>query len=286
MVVLWQSDSFEDMVGSMAGCGRGNLSVVTDFDRTLTTGKAIECHILVASSAEVEKEWREDAAELVEASRTPAEQTPEHLSGVGWWRRYNELLQKHGVQDHHIKRAVEKHPLPLFRPGVADFHEMCVAHKVSTVVISAGIHNVVEYVYEKELAHIPKPHIIANKIDACSVSHPADPITSRGKGVALQHATSEVTEALHARPITIVIGDKPNDSTAADLHPRRNCPDSPARLIKVGIINDMSRWDQFIESFDVVLDGHSEHCPFTYLKENVLSPLLSESLQETNSSAS
>eukprot|EP01064_Diplonema_japonicum_P027896 TRINITY_DN4157_c0_g1_i1.p1 TRINITY_DN4157_c0_g1~~TRINITY_DN4157_c0_g1_i1.p1 ORF type:complete len:296 (+),score=68.20 TRINITY_DN4157_c0_g1_i1:610-1497(+) len=274
MPVLWQSTSFQDLLARCRAKTGKKLAVVSDFDRTLTIGNSIECHILVARSNVFSTSFKEDMKELDEISLIEAEKRPVHLTGVEWWRQYNRLLKKHSVKDDDIKSAVVSHPKKLMRPGVADFHETCHTKNIPFVVVSAGITNVVRWAFDKEHGHLPAPHIISNTLDAESTSHPQeDPITSSTKHKAFHHAPSEVHSALSSAHITLVLGDRPADVHVLESHPYGQEDSGSHHFVKIGLINDLSKLPAFKESFDIILDGHDPEA-FGYIHDTVLLPLI------------
>ena len=262
MVILWQRDGLDEKLKSLRS--KGKLAVVTDFDRTLTHGTCVECHLLVAHSAKVHEshpETEKDLKMLAEVSFLPVLDRPEHLREAGWWVNYHDTMKERGIRDHHIENAVGAHDEALFRPGVASFYEACRARDVPFVVVSAGLTNVVHWSFKKEISHLPVPHIVANYLNSDGDVLPdRQPITSSGKQQALSHAPEDLKETLKACPVTLVLGDKPNDSLVACQHPREICPDSDHHILSVGLFNATNKYplDSFKEVYDVVLDGMHE----------------------------
>ena len=271
---IWRSEQFSHILSEMLG---KDLAIVADFDRTVTRGKSVECHNLLARSEVMSKEWCEEAQILDSSSFLPHTERPDHLIGVEWWKTYNKMIKKHSVTHENIKSAITAHPHQLLRPGFSNFHETC--HKTETplVVVSAGISNVVHSTFEKENhSHLPIPHIVSNTVLECSSVHPVDhPITSSTKQLSLQHASDHVRELLSTKPACLVIGDKPNDALVAEKHPIY----SNLSQLKVGIMNDEIRFEGMKETFDLIVDGHSPDA-FTYIHDTVLIPLLNEKLSK------
>eukprot|EP01060_Flectonema_neradi_P001814 TRINITY_DN11129_c0_g1_i2.p1 TRINITY_DN11129_c0_g1~~TRINITY_DN11129_c0_g1_i2.p1 ORF type:complete len:276 (+),score=24.99 TRINITY_DN11129_c0_g1_i2:114-941(+) len=265
---IWRSDRFSDALKSMLG---KELAIVADFDRTVTRGRSVECHNLLARSEVLSREWSDDAKVLDASSFLPHDERPPHLIGVEWWKSYNKIIKKHSITHECVKSAVIAHPDPLLRPGFSDFHETCHNTGTPLVVVSAGISNVVRSTFEKEnYKHLPVPHIVSNTIMECGNIHPErDPITSSTKQHSLQHAPDHVKDILVKKPACLVIGDKPNDALVAEMHPIH----SELTQLKVGIMNDEIRFEGMKETFDLIVDGHSAEA-FSYIHETILSPLV------------
>ena len=275
MPVLWKSPGFESLLSTVKN---KKAAIVTDFDRTLTHATCVECHMLFArSEAANHNGFKEAIHPVIDCASLPTEARDDRYKLEQWWIEYHRHITEKEIKDSHMRSAVVSHGEKLFRPGVADFYEACYSKDVPFVVVSAGISNLVHHAFDTEISHLPVPHIIANKVDVDSEVHPiSNPITTNTKQTALTHADEELIALLKDFPVSIVLGDKPNDALVAVQHPLERCDQSEHTTVKIGLRNPTSKFpmEDYQDVFDIVLDGSHDEA-FMYIKS--ILPFIAES---------
>eukprot|EP00927_Polykrikos_kofoidii_P080584 TRINITY_DN7748_c0_g2_i1.p1 TRINITY_DN7748_c0_g2~~TRINITY_DN7748_c0_g2_i1.p1 ORF type:complete len:351 (+),score=49.30 TRINITY_DN7748_c0_g2_i1:34-1086(+) len=252
------------------------LSVVLDYDLTISAGLATEGHDLLRRSDELPVAFRKDCEAFRAVSQDVDFNTPH-----GFWTRFNKILIRHGVTAEMVDRAVaaeKRNRGLLLRDGVAELFNLCESHGIPVVVLSAGITQIIHCALRLEGITLPSnSSVVANNlvfdIDGCIVDvAPNDPPCSRqGKLEYLR-----TVEGLSGRPCVLLAGDKPIDALMASGYPALVDGGTVASL-KFGFLNESEVADEAREEFETAFDVvplRGVDCSFAPLTE-LLRALLS-----------
>lgn len=208
------SSSLESKIADFVSAGASGLHIVFDFDRTLTVKKSgskdevTTWHIL---REHLPEDGRFRYQKLFEKYR------PLEVSGnmtqhdaVIWWSSILNLFVEYGVnltlvEEDFLDRAS-------IRPGTAELFKLCADNNIPTVVLSAGIREVIDIWCRK---YEVEPSLV---ISTTLVLDQNGRITGWGKGT-LVHALNK-SEANHPellalrtrRPKTLLVGDSLDDA--------------------------------------------------------------------------
>jgi HAD superfamily hydrolase (TIGR01544 family) len=209
--------ALEAKIANFVRVGAQGMHVIFDFDRTLTVKKpgsddeVTTWHILGEHLPPEGKVEYKNLFQKYRGVELRGELTTQ--TAIDWWSASFELYIKYNinladVEDDFLNKAS-------IRPGVAELFELCAKHGIPTVILSAGIRDVIEIWCRR---YKIEPSLII------STALRLDP-TSRITGWredTLVHVLNK-SEATHAelirirseRPKTFLIGDSLDDATMA-----------------------------------------------------------------------
>eukprot|EP00927_Polykrikos_kofoidii_P080583 TRINITY_DN7748_c0_g1_i1.p1 TRINITY_DN7748_c0_g1~~TRINITY_DN7748_c0_g1_i1.p1 ORF type:complete len:340 (+),score=53.30 TRINITY_DN7748_c0_g1_i1:99-1118(+) len=242
------------------------LSVVLDYDLTISAGSATEGHHLLRWSDELPAAFREDCEALWDVSSDIDH--PRRLEIYGpedgpsrphaFWTHFNKILVHHGVTAEMVDRAVaaeKRNRGLLLRDGVAELLNVCESHGIPVVVLSAGITQIIQCAFRLEGIVLPSnSSVLANNLvfdtDGCVVDvSPSDPPCSRqGK---LQYLRT--VDGLSDRPCVLLAGDKPVDALMSNGYPALVDGGTVASL-KFGFLNESEVADEARKEFETAFD--------------------------------
>ncbi len=209
--------AFEVKVADFAQVGASGMHAVFDFDRTLTTKKpgaddeVTTWHILGEHLPPEGKVEYKELFQKYRGTELRGELTTE--TAVEWWSASFELYIKYGINlpdvEHDFLNKAS------MRPGVIELFELCADHNIPTVILSAGIRDVIEIWCRR---YNIEPSLI---ISTALIMDDAGNIAGWEKET-LVHVLNK-SEATHAelvnirkdRPKTFLIGDSMDDATMA-----------------------------------------------------------------------
>lgn len=209
--------AFEAKMANFTQVGANGVHVIFDFDRTLTIKKpgaddeVTTWHIL---GEHLPPEGKVEYKELFQKYRgieLSGELTNE--TAVEWWSASFELYIKYGINLPNVEHDfLNKASI---RPGVAELFKLCASHKMPTVILSAGIRDVIEIWCCR---YNIEPSLI---ISTALIMDDTGNITGWGKDT-LVHVLNK-SEATHAelvnirkdRPKTFLVGDSMDDAAMA-----------------------------------------------------------------------
>ena len=246
------------LLGLRAAALRGDVAVVTDFDRTLTSSDSDECHTIMQRSPSMPPSFRcaMDALMDFTLPETVA------LSADAWWGRANALLLSHGWNASMLGPTVEAaHLKP--RLGLSDFFDACSAGDTPIIVVSAGFTDIIE----RFLGSVPRAAtapggrrvtdvvVLANKMalssngDLVGWEPKSGPAHSHNKDLVL----TQSLPLLAGRRSWLVLGDKPHDAAVAG-----SASSGERAVVAVGFfdaVSDDPRYglEDYARAFDIVL---------------------------------
>jgi len=232
-------DDFLQQLASSGASAADSMSVILDYDLTISVGNATECHDFFRTSA-MPTEVQQAVHHLFEVFDDEAH--PDHAEIAGppdgpermhrFWTNFNRIIVEQHVTRAMVEAAVEAEKEAkgsLLRPGVGALLELCDVSRIPVVILSAGITQVIELALLKEGVRVPPScRILANTLcfdEQTGVVMrviPNDPPASRHGKLHLLTALKE----LAVRPCAVLVGDKPVDAAVARGYP--SLPNSAA----------------------------------------------------------
>jgi len=259
-------DQLANLINSIVSDGAKQLHIVADFDMTLTTywvhdskGQAVRnasSHAIVMESP-LFPEWAVKETNHLFRAFYPIEIDPQiprekKLRAMEqWWEKAHVILEKSGIRDDTIRTMVEQSGI-VMREGAREFMmETCKNANIPIIVFSAGLANVIEYVFQRHDLLAPHIHIISNRIIfqdgvICRVD-PDPPIHVLNKSEAsLLHLPDH--DALEGRPNVILMGDAAGDIHMADGIDHKH-------KLSIGFLHVKveANLPLYLETFDIVL---------------------------------
>lgn len=235
--------------------GKDNLHLVLDFDRTLTTRKnkfgedVTTWEILKQHLSENGQKEYQRFFETYRPLEARGEMTQEDAKV--WWESIIKLYQSEGLSLSMIEKDVNKR-MPIRRHTKTLF-ELCEKQKIPTVIVSAGLKDVIELWCSKFKL---KPTIILStklifskngNIKGWYRKSLIHVLNKKEKG------HKEITKIRQERPNTILIGDSMDDAAIVEgennvlriliYAPRRD--------------DDISKFNKAFEKFDLVIKSRS-----------------------------
>lgn len=281
------SDPDAHVQGGSSAASR--LALVVDYDLTVSHSSAKEGHHLIRDSPEVPAALRADLEEFWAAMEDPMHPSLQEHRGCDpgppyphlFWRGFNSIIVRHGLKAEVIRRAVASEGCPRIRPGFQEVLDLCEAHGIPIVVLSAGLDQVIHEALARDGIRLPGVcRVLSNVLvfdegGRCVDVEPKDPPSSRqGKLHLLTHMTE-----LADRSCVLLVGDKPVDAWVdkglPPLVPRG--ARASRSLLRFGFMNAASPaediLEQYVAAYDILpRDGAScSWSPIVGLLEAMLS---------------
>lgn len=166
---------FERKRAAIIAGGAEQLTVVADFDRTLTPNRlpsgerGMSCHGIVESCQSLSESYRRETAALFRRF-FPIEVSP-HIPRSEkiplmrrWYAENHRLLEKEHLTRADLVRAVAESNISL-RPGARSLIASCATAGIPLLVFSAGIKDVIEEVLAQHYGALPDGlHVVSNKM--------------------------------------------------------------------------------------------------------------------------
>ena len=131
-----------------------SICVVTDFDRTITSGDSNSSWGVISKSNLVSKQYLKDRTDLYNYYR-PIE-IDENLDYVEknklmieWWNKHIELYKKYKFTKEIIDEVASDTEAMILRTGSKEFLKKLYEKNIPVIIISAGIGNFIETFFRK-----------------------------------------------------------------------------------------------------------------------------------------
>eukprot|EP00301_Raphidiophrys_heterophryoidea_P000019 c1000_g1_i1.p1 GENE.c1000_g1_i1~~c1000_g1_i1.p1 ORF type:complete len:346 (+),score=90.05 c1000_g1_i1:71-1108(+) len=276
------------------------LVVITDFDRTLTKPfspadplkPCPQGHEIIFGMPLLSQPFRSSVAPLAKiAENPPAFRT--HLAmqsfSEWWWEKAHYMFVHHKLTHTDIARGTLECDDVELRSSCADLVALTESHNVQIIILSAGVTNVIEHLWERDaidITTLKNVHVISNKLlfdekGECVGVHPPTPINWLNKQQTLanfaaaesQLQVAEVLAAVSRGVPVILVGDSLADARVLDLL------DTHGPVLRIGFLNSFDntqqqQWqlDKYLAEFDVVIGPNVETFEFVnHVIQEVLS---------------
>ena len=238
------------------------MQVISDFDRTLSSGASQTCHGCIESSSIFGPEYKAETAAML-AHYHPIELSPtlpvsEKIPFmVEWWTRANNLFLQYGLRREHIEECVRNSQLVL-RAGVDALFARLGQKNVPLSIMSAGLTDIIEEVLQQRKLSSSKVAVFSNKMNFDAEGRLLtfdDAVIHTFNKNAHGIVASEFWGAhnMAARDKVIVMGD-----SLGDLDMSRGLP-AHFEILSVGFLihkneaDYQARLPQYLQRFDVVI---------------------------------
>ncbi len=268
-LVVGDSSALEAKIADFVRVGSNGMHVIFDFDRTLTVKRpgsddeVTTWHILGEHLPPEGKLEYKNLFQKYRGVELRGELTTQ--TAIEWWSASFELYIKYDinltdVEDDFLNKAS-------IRPGVAELFKLCAGHGIPTIILSAGIRDVIEIWCRR---YKIEPSLI---ISTALTLDTSGKITGWEKDT-LVHVLNK-SEATHVelvkirseRPKTFLVGDSLDDTTMAS---------GDRDVIRVRILDPRAdevtseqEIQRTLEKFDALIQSGSLR-PFLELVERVI----------------
>lgn len=245
-----------------------NYIVVSDFDRTITSGISTNSWCVLDENESVCEEYKQEMEALQDHYHV-IEIDPDvpddikHKEMQDWWNKHLDLFIKYKfTEDLFHKTSSDKSVMEL-RKGFKEFLSFLKERNIPLVIISAGLTNVIKaFLIEHEI-DLDNIYIISNEIYfengvAKGIAH--EIIHSMNKSeVSLP---KELQEELKTRRNVLLFGDNLKDIHMVDK-------ENHDKILNIGFVNETNKkyTEDFFEIYDIILDEDED---FNTVLENIV----------------
>jgi HAD superfamily hydrolase (TIGR01544 family) len=268
-VVFSDKGKFEQKLRAMKAHGPGKLSVVTDFDFTLSQfmlngARGSSCHKVIEDCGLLQDSYHTEAKAL-QAQHYPVEVDPDVkmedkiLDMVEWVTNAHQLLVQSGLTKSTIANAVRaalKEGSLDLRQDVDSFFATLAKNQVPTLIFSAGIADVLEACLQEKLRLDPAlVHVISNR---CIFAGAGEVLTAfvephlhvfNKRCAPYLHTPFFQLPTVRDGQTVLLLGDSMGDVTMCEGMAR-----DPSSILKVGFLNDrVERLGDYLKIYDLVI---------------------------------
>ena len=245
-----------------------NYIVVSDFDRTITSGISTNSWCVLDENESVCEEYKKEMEEL-QNHYHKIEIDPDVPDDIkfkemtDWWNKHLDLFVKYGfTEDLFHKTSSDKNVMEL-RKGFKEFLKFIKEKNIPLVIISAGLTNVIKAFLIEHDINLENIYIISNEIYfdngiAKGIAH--EIIHSMNKNeVSLPN---ELKEELKTRRNVLLFGDNLKDYLMVDKEKHDS-------VISVAFVNEGNKkyTEDFYQNYDIILNENED---FNTVLENIL----------------
>jgi len=235
-----------------------SMFVLTDFDRTLTSGNSWGSWEIIVNNSKVSQEYKNEVYRLFDYYR-PIE-TDESLDKqlrekhmIDWWNEEIKLFEKYKIDENIINNSLNNLSVMTFREGVKDFLTNMYNRKIPVIIISAGIGNFIEKFLKDNNCYFNNIFLLSNFLkfeDGKLVGFSDNIIHSFNKN--LINIPDNVKKLIEFRNNVILLGDSLSDINMAYGFNNEN-------LFSIGFLeeNIEKNIEYFKNAFDVVATENS-----------------------------
>lgn len=254
----------EEKFATLKRGGTNALHIVSDFDLTLTKGKAPgkasnTVNSQIREGNYLGEGYRRDSLELrkkyypIEMDLSlPLEEKKRHM--LEWTQSIHDQLRKHGFSRRIVSRIGRERPFVL-REGVPALFSWSECNRVPLIIFSAALGNLIEAALcESGLLH-SEVRIISNFAEfdeSGMMSGVKEPVVSMfNKTEALLRGTA-YEQVIEGRPNVLLLGDSLGDIEMATGERHET-------VLSVGFLNGRaSHKERFLGAFDMVIEEDSD----------------------------
>ena len=235
-----------------------SILVLTDFDRTLTSGNSWGSWEIIINNAKVSKEYKQEVYDLFNYYR-PIE-TNENIDKkireqnmIDWWNEEIKLFKKYNFDELIIKDALNNLDVMTFRDGTKEFLINMYNRNIPVIIISAGIGNFIEKFLKDNDCYFNNIYLISNFLkfeEGKLVGFIDSVIHSFNKN--LVNIPNNVKQIIENRNNILLLGDSLSDISMANGIDKKN-------IFSIGFLEDniVNNLKHFQETFDIVATENS-----------------------------
>ncbi len=232
-----------------------NYIVVSDFDRTITSGKSLNSWCVLDDNPDVCQEYKEEM-ELLQDHYSKIEIDPtvpdeiKHKEMLDWWNKHLDLFIKYQFTEDLFHKTSSSKSVMDLREGFKKFVTYLKEKNVPLIIISAGLTNVIKAFLIEHDIDLDNIYIISNEIYfenniAKGISH--EIIHSMNKSeISLP---VELKEELKIRRKVLLFGDNLKDIDMVDK-------ENHDEVLSIGFVNQINikYTEDFFKIYDIILN--------------------------------
>lgn len=265
--VFFGGQNIDSIIKNM---NKKNIHIVTDFDRTITSGDSKSSWSLFAYSGYMPAQYIEKREELYKIYRPvennlsiSREYREEKMKE--WWDKHLEILVEYNLSEKIVQSIAfdEKHMH--LRDDAAEFLSTCKDYNIPVIIISAGIGNIIlEFLKHNEVLY-DNIYIISNFLQyENGIVKGFDNHIIHSLNKNEQELPYEAKDAIKDRPYSIIMGDGIDDIRIVSKEQRENS-------LAVGFLEDNieDNLEGYTEVFDIVYTNNTSLKPMIKLIESL-----------------
>lgn len=249
---------YKDNLSKLNKWNDNSIFVLTDFDRTLTSGNSWGSWEIIVNNAKVSNEYKKEVYDLFDYYR-PLE-INENIDKkirkqymIDWWNEEIELFKKYNFDEYIINDALNNLDVMTFRDGAKEFLIDMYNRNIPVIIISAGIGNFIEKFLKDNNCYFNNIYLISNflKFEKGKLVGFSDKVIhSFNKN--LINLPSSVKKLIENRNNVLLLGDSLSDINMANGIDKKN-------IFSIGFLEDniINNLKYFQETFDIVATENS-----------------------------
>lgn len=235
-----------------------NLYVISDFDRTITSGSSKTSWSILANSNLLPHSYASERKKLYEYYR-PIEisDTVDYEYKLEmmreWYQKHIELFIKYQITEKIFNEAATNFKIMEFRPYAKEFIKFLYNNQIPLIIISAGIGNFIESFLKENNCYYDNIYIISNKVifkDGMAVGIGENIIHSLNKNEI--PFPSNILEKIKNRNNVILLGDQISDLNMLNKK-------SYNSLLTIGLLTSDSPKNMMISNYDIVCEEDDDY---------------------------
>eukprot|EP00033_Pygsuia_biforma_P003582 GCRY01003921.1.p1 GENE.GCRY01003921.1~~GCRY01003921.1.p1 ORF type:complete len:292 (+),score=72.33 GCRY01003921.1:124-999(+) len=183
-----------------------------------------------------------------------------------WWKSEFALYKTHGMTTATIKDVVEKNLIHL-RQDVKEFFHKANSENIPFFILSAGVANIIEGIISNLGEQGSNVHVVSNALQFASDGRfeglRQAIIHCENKDSSYLSQNAVYVAELERKDFAIILGDSLSDIKMGNDFPKERCL-SIGIFNKVGSPNATAELQKFKDTFDIVLDGHTDGFAFPF----------------------
>ena len=235
-----------------------SICVVTDFDRTITSGDSNSSWGVISKSNLVSLEYLKDRTDLYNYYRPieideNIEYTQKNKLMIEWWNKHIELFKKYKFSKEIINEVANNSEAMILRQGAKEFLKQLYEKDIPVIIISAGIGNFIESFLKKNNCYYKNIIIISNFIkfeNDIAIGVLGDVIHSLNKDEFL--VSPKINSIIENRKNIILLGDSISDIKMVKEESRDNA-------LKIGFLEEQieENLKYYKNEFDIVCTNNT-----------------------------
>lgn len=285
MTILFQKEGVNEKLTQLQSYPNFQIGVLSDFDDTLTKAFLEDGKTRGANSFSVfpnnpqllGSDYVKKTNELFEKyyaleQDSHLEQKKKTKYMKEWWEKEFELYRTYGLTKETFNFIIANHLMDL-KEGIKYFLTLLYEKEISTLIFSAGIHQLIHGFFQKEKIDFSNIHVIANQFEFDErgkfVGTLGECIHSQNKQLDKFNQIKEVQHILGKKAL-VILGDSLSDLDMID-------EERYEVVLKIGFLNRLeghrkyeSQLEEFSKNFDIVFEGRSDFKEINKLVKKVL----------------
>lgn len=248
----------KDNINKLSEWNDNSIFVLTDFDRTLTSGNSWGSWEIIVNNANVSNEYKKEVYDLFNYYRPlevneAIDKNIRKQYMIDWWNEEINLFKKYKFDEFIINDALNNLDVMTFRDGAKEFLINMYNRNIPVIIISAGIGNFIEKFLKDNNCYFNNIYLISNFLkfeEGKLVGFSDKEIHSFNKN--LVNLPSNAKKLIENRNNVLLLGDSLSDINMANGIDKKN-------IFSIGFLEDniINNLKSFQETFDIVATENS-----------------------------